>query len=76
IILICKTLEKQILAIEKVLRGVLELKIPVPRIEESSERITKVRNRYLVPFTPVDTATISQVVGCEEHKNLAKQFFA
>lgn len=74
IILICKTLEKQILAIEKVLRGVLELKIPVTRIEESSERITKVRNRYIVPFTPADPEKITQVVGCEAHKNLAKQF--
>ena len=75
IILICETLEKQILAIEKVLRGVLDIKIPVTRIEESSERITKVRNRYIMPFIPADPQTVTQVVGCEEHKNIAKQFF-
>lgn len=73
IILICKTLEKQIPAIESVLRRVLDLKLPLLRIEESSERITKVRNRYFVPFEPVDVTKVKEVVGCEAHQLLAKQ---
>lgn len=72
-ILICKTFEKQAAAIETILRGVLEIKIPVKRVEDSSERITKVRNRYFVPFEPVDIAKISQVVGCEEHQKIAQE---
>jgi len=72
-ILICKTLEKQITAIESLLRRVLDLKIPLKRIEDSSERITKVRNRYIMPYQPVDPAKISEVVGCEAHQTLAKQ---
>lgn len=71
IILICNTYEKQVAAIETVLRGVLEIKIPVKRIEDSSERITKVRNRYFVPFEPVDVSKISEIVGCEAHQKIA-----
>lgn len=75
LILICKTLEKQITAIESVLRRVLDLKLSVLRIEESSERITKVRNRYFMPLEPVDIAKIKDIVGCEAHQLLAKQVF-
>ncbi|OGQ16625.1 MAG: hypothetical protein A3B70_07755 [Deltaproteobacteria bacterium RIFCSPHIGHO2_02_FULL_40_11] len=73
-LLICQTLVNQVKGIETILRAVLDLKIPVTRIEESSERITKIRNRYLVPFVPVDPSKIEEVVACEEHKQLAGQF--
>ncbi|MBI4041645.1 MAG: beta-N-acetylhexosaminidase [Deltaproteobacteria bacterium] len=72
-LLICKKHENQIKAIETVLRGVLDLKIPVTRIEESSERITKIRNRYILPFAPVSIDDIQKIVGCETHQELAKQ---
>lgn len=76
LILICKTLEKQIAAIETVLRRVLDIKIPLKRIDQSSERITKVRNRYILPYKPVDLNDIDQIVGCKEHQEIANQLQA
>lgn len=73
LILICKTLQKQITAIETVLRKVLDIKIPVKRIEQSSERITKVRNRYILPYQPVDIDQVDAIVGCSAHQEIAER---
>ena len=73
IVLISKGVEKQVKAIERILRDVLEIKLPLKRIERSSERITKVRNRYILPYKPVDVSQIDLIVGCEEHQKIAEQ---
>jgi len=76
IIMICKTAEKQVKGIEYILRKVLDIKLPLKRIELSSERITKVRNHYLVPYKPVDPALISNIIGCDEHLAIARALSA
>lgn len=73
IMMICHTFDKQVKAIETALRQVLELKIPVRRIELSSERITKVRNRYMLPYKPADLKEIPTIVGCLAHADIAKR---
>ena len=71
IILICHSMEKQVKALETVLKKVIDIKIPMKRMDASSERITKVRNRYILPYKPVDIDQVDQIVGCPEHHEIA-----
>ncbi len=75
-LLICKTFEKQLSAIETIVKKVASSEISMKLIDFTSEHITKLRNKYLVPYQPADIGKIDGIVGCAEHQKIAEQLLA
>lgn len=72
-VLLCHSFGKEASAIETIVKKVATSEIPMKQIDLVSEHITKLRNKYLVPYHPANLSKIDDIVGCEEHQMLAEQ---
>ncbi|MGB0910041.1 MAG: beta-N-acetylhexosaminidase [Nitrospirales bacterium] len=70
LILICHQQPRQAEAIEAIEEAIREGDISMDRLEASLSRIAALKQRFLLPYTPVDHNHISQIVGSSHHKNL------
>ncbi|MFH1625214.1 MAG: beta-N-acetylhexosaminidase [Pseudomonadota bacterium] len=70
VVLIGGNLEKQERAIQSTLRALNEGMISEARIEESIYRIENLKNKYLLPYRPIDYNNVKAVIGCREHKEV------
>ena len=69
LILICHQQTRQAEAIEAVEQAIVKGDISMDRLDASLSRISTLKQRFLIPYTPVDYNHISQVVGTKNHKN-------
>lgn len=76
LVLTCQSYDKQASAIETLIKKVASSEVPMKLIDLASEHITKLRNKYLVPYQPVDIGKIDEIVGCAEHQKIAEQLLA
>lgn len=76
LVLICQSDDKQASAIEALIKKVASSEVPMKLIDLASEHITKLRNKYLVPYQPVDLEKINAIIGCAEHQKIAEQLLA
>ncbi len=70
LILICHQQTRQAEAIEAVEQAVTSGDISMNRLEASLSRIDSLKERFLLPYIPVDDTHISEVVGSPKHKTL------
>ncbi|MBI5043319.1 MAG: beta-N-acetylhexosaminidase, partial [Nitrospirae bacterium] len=75
IILVCKELRKQKDAFEAILKAVKDNIISEKRIDESIERITVVKKRYLKDAI-TDEKKIKDIVGIKGYRNIAKEIIS
>ena len=70
LILICHQQDRQAEAIEAVEKAVEKSNISMNRLDESLARLSKLKQRFLLPYAPVNYQSISHVVGTPNHQNL------
>ncbi len=70
LILICHQQPRQAEAIEAIEQAVANGDISRDRLEASLTRIAALKQRFLLPYTPVDYNHISKIVGAPHHQNL------
>jgi len=70
LILICHQQARQAEAIEAVEEAVEKGEISTNRLDMSLARISALKQRFLVPYAPVDYNSIAQVVGSSTHRSL------
>jgi beta-N-acetylhexosaminidase len=70
ILLICKDPERERLAIQAVEAAVQEGRISKTRLDQSLQRIARLKSRYLMPYRPVTISDARLVVGCRSHRTL------
>nr|WP_276576364.1 beta-N-acetylhexosaminidase [Caldicoprobacter algeriensis] len=71
IVSICHTYEKQKQAFEALIKAVDDGTIPMERIDESVKRIITLKLKYGLNDQPMDTSSISKIVGTKEHRVVA-----
>ena len=70
LILICHDPAKQRAALNAVHAAVREKRITEERIDQSVFRILRLKERFLLPYNPVDPKTVKQTVGQRKHRYL------
>lgn len=73
VIIIGSDLEKQEGAVQSVLKAVDEGVLSETRIEESVERIKRLKNKYLLPYRPTNCNDVGTIIGCREHREVADE---
>jgi len=71
ILLICKDSERQAAAMDAVYRAAKDGDIPTLRFEHAVLRVLEAKERYLLPYTPVDPKTAAERVGTKPHREVA-----
>lgn len=69
--LIYRDIESTSAAIQAARKHLADGKISAERVEESYERVLEAKKRLLVPFQPTSLEGQAQLIGCEEHRQLA-----
>ncbi|HEY7531529.1 MAG TPA: glycoside hydrolase family 3 N-terminal domain-containing protein, partial [Nitrospiraceae bacterium] len=70
VVLICKDREREIAAFRAVEQAVASGVIPTERLDQSVERISRVKKRFLYPYRPPLISEARLVVGCRTHQAL------
>jgi beta-N-acetylhexosaminidase len=70
LILICHDPAKQRAALHAIHAAVREKRITEERIDQSVLRILNLKERFLLPYEPVDLKRVKQTVGQSEHRQL------
>lgn len=73
LILIGHNEAKQLFAIDAVARAVKQKRISEARIEQSLLRILQVKEKFILPYQPVDPVLVKGVVGSSSHKHLLQE---
>ncbi|MFY9269636.1 MAG: glycoside hydrolase family 3 N-terminal domain-containing protein, partial [Candidatus Manganitrophaceae bacterium] len=73
LLLICHSVEEQKGAIEALTHAVEKGTIREAQIDESLNRILRLKERFLLPRHRPKTKEIQQVIGCEEHRALVEE---
>lgn len=71
ILLICKDHDRQVAAMEAVYRAVKDGDVPELLVEHAVLRILEAKNRYLLPYQPVDPKHAAKQVGTKQHREVA-----
>jgi len=71
-LLICHTETQQIGAMEKLYKAVVDQRIAESRIDESLDRIMRYKEKYLMPYTPVDPHKVNDCVGLPSHRQIVE----
>ena len=69
-LLLCKEQEHIVAAMETVYEAVKKGEISEARLDTSLKRIAQAKQRFLHPYTPVDTKAAKSVVGSQAHKTI------
>lgn len=70
-LLYCMGFEAQELALEAVVKGVIDKEIPLYRIEDSMKRAHQLKKKYIgEKYQPVDAKKAKEIVGCEAHQQV------
>ena len=70
LILICHQQPRQAEAIEAIEQAVARGDISTARLQASVDRISALKQRCVIPYTPVNDTLISQIVGAPTHQTL------
>ena len=70
LILICHQQPRQAEAIEAIEKAVQSGDISMARLEASVSRLSALKQRFIIPYSPVDYDTISTIISSPEHSNL------
>jgi beta-N-acetylhexosaminidase len=71
ILLICKDHDRQVAAMEAVYRAVKEGDVPELLVEHALLRVLKAKERFLLPYAPVDPKHAAERVGTKQHREVA-----
>jgi len=71
ILLICKDHERQVAAMEAVYRAVMEGDLSETQVEPALMRVLQAKERFLLPYRPVDPHAASTHVGTPAHRAVA-----
>ncbi|TAL11281.1 MAG: beta-N-acetylhexosaminidase [Nitrospirae bacterium] len=72
ILLICKDHDRQVAAMEAVYRAVKGGDLPELLVEHAVLRILEAKNRWLIPYAPVDPKHAAECVGTKRHREVAQ----
>lgn len=70
ILLICKDQSREVKTMEAVYQAVKDGTLPEQRLETSLRRIARLKERFLMPYTPVEPLSWKEIVGCRAHRDL------
>ena len=70
LLLVCKTRSLATETFEALRRGVKANDLDPEKLKKSLLRISEIKQRFLMPYTPVDSSLISHIVGIEPHRTL------
>jgi beta-N-acetylhexosaminidase len=70
--LICKDRNRVVAAIHAVDKAILNSDISSQRLAQSLARISRLKERYLLPYRPVTISDAKLVVGCRSHRALLR----
>ena len=71
ILLICKDHDRQVAAMEAVYRAVKDGDVPELQVEHALLRVLEAKERFLLPYTPVDPKDAAKRVGTKQHREVA-----
>ncbi len=72
VLLICKDRDREVAAFEAVEQAVASGAISLDRLNRSAVRIARVKQRFLMPYRPVQISDAKLVVGCRTHQALLR----
>jgi beta-N-acetylhexosaminidase len=70
VLLICKDRDREIAAFESVEKAVTSGAVSMQRLDQSVNRIQRVKQRYLCPYRPAVISEAKLVAGCRTHQAL------
>lgn len=70
ILLICKDHDREVKTMEAVYQAVKDGTISEQRLETSLRRIASLKERFLMPYTPVEPLAWKEIIGCRAHYDL------
>ncbi len=73
LILICHQQSRQAEAIEAIEQAITKGDISIERLEASLSRIATLKERFLLPYVPIDYPNISKIVGSSHHQSLLSE---
>jgi len=71
ILLICKDHDRQVAAMEAVYRAVKGGDMPELLVEHALLRVLEAKERFLLPYSPVDPKHAAERVGTKQHREVA-----
>jgi beta-N-acetylhexosaminidase len=69
-VLICKDRDREVAAFEAVEQAVASGTISIERLDLSTARIVRLKNRFMAPYKPVTISDAKLVAGCRTHQAL------
>ena len=73
ILLICKRQDLQTEAVEAVEKAVSSGALSLNSIEASLARLSELKQRFVLPYKPIDLQAKPQIVGCASHRAILQQ---
>ena len=70
VLLICKDRDREVAAFGAVEQAVASGAIPIERLDLSAARISRLKDRFVAPYTPVTISDAKLVAGCRTHQAL------
>jgi len=70
---VCKTADAQVAAAEALIRSVEAEEISWKAMDEAAERVRRLKERFVLPYTDPDPRVARQAAGIGEHRRLAEQ---
>jgi beta-N-acetylhexosaminidase len=71
ILLICKDHDRQVAAMEAVYRAVKDGDVTELQVEHALLRVLEAKERFLLPYAPVDPKDAAKHVGTKQHRAVA-----
>ncbi|WP_447978898.1 beta-N-acetylhexosaminidase [Candidatus Nitrospira bockiana] len=68
VLLICKGRDRAVAAMEAVYRAVKDGTIAEGRLDASLRRLAHLKERFLLPYAPLDPRRAAHIVGCQAHQ--------